>query len=456
MELNVEKQLFNKGSGPMEKLLRIKKHHNDSLTKHIFLDKFTISSYGFTIGQKVIFVVGSLDFTLILAESEIKESHTILLTKDVLDIIPYYLEGPLLLISISKTRLVLGPCVGVTVPKKGLAHINESASMKKRALEAHKKGVILIYFNLKKVDWRKNKVKGFYYDYKKGKWLHSVFPVPLIIFDRGSNPDESTVASYDSRGKVKTMYWINTTRTLGKWETYLALKSTKLMPYTEELTSTSLAFFMTNFNSCYIKGNYGRNGKQVYKVEQVKGQYICKTGGSEVHVWAFDNQSSLLNFLNERLKNAIIQREVSLSKIDDCPFDLRILAQKNIKNLWEVTSMNIRIGVRGAIVTNFAQGASDVLVFPNENLPSPYLNWESIIALAHRTATMLELYFGNLGELGLDVAIDNNNVLWVLEVNSRPSSKAYRNATEEQASKIFGLPLDYSIYIAREHYKPKK
>jgi hypothetical protein len=146
---------------------------------------------------------------------------------------------------------------------------------------------------------------------------------------------------------------------------------------------------------------------------------------------------------------AIVQEGISLAQIQEKPFDMRVLAHKNIRGEWIISTISFRIASPEAVVTNVSSGASEIIAAPGEKLPHPNLSWENINNFCYKTLLALESSFGNLGEVGLDVGLSSSGTLWIFEANSKPNTCDYTgHISEKTCNLIYGLPLDYSKYLA--------
>jgi glutathione synthase/RimK-type ligase-like ATP-grasp enzyme len=351
------------------------------------------------------------------------------------------------------------PTVGMTVQSSTWKNIAKKYAVTKRALLAIEKGVFFYCFRLNKADWHNDLADAYYFDSQSNKWVNKLLPLPHVLYDREYKPKQR----HYKYGTHHSIQWVNTSRTFGKWELYQALAFFKdtcnNQPETALLTPAKLRQFLKQYQYCYIKNNYGRLGKKVMQVEKAKGKYICRAGGKKAKYWEFSDLRTLCSFLRQKLgKNLILQQGISLARMNNCPFDLRVLAQKNINACWTISAVSLRIAQPGAIVTNVSAGAKEVVVAPGDEFPFFGLSWEKLEEFSLQALYAMEASFGRLGEVGLDVALDHNGKLWFIEANSRPSSSGYREKTTEEVCKqIFGLPLDYAKYLAnylRNHLEP--
>ena len=431
---------------------------HDLSKKQLYLNNRQLEMFRLTPGQNLTLQVGVTESQVEAAAQTIHSSPTVLyVSREVLNDFPFYQGEPLRLVILSESKLILGPTIGFTVTRKSWKNIDKCNSIKKRALLALNKGILFYCFRLNKVDWEKNTVKAYCLDPYNYQWVKKIIPVPQVIHDRSAKPGPKTVKGYSGRGKVNNIQWINSTRTFGKWETFQALKSSKktagYFPKTTLLSLPKLSKFLKKFKYCFVKSNYGRGGRQVFRIEKAGKYYLCKKGGNVIESWKFKKLKNVCTFLHENLgKNLILQQGISLAQINGSPFDMRILLQKNASCDWIISAINFRIAKPGAIVTNFAAGSRDVFIYPGEGLIHESLSWERLEYFTLQTVNAMETFFGSIGEVGLDMGLDREGKLWLFEANSRPSSIAYRKAPSEACSKIFGLPLDYASYLVRSLY----
>lgn len=381
--------------------------------------------------------------------------NIIYISSEAFDYFPFYQGESLRLVNYSKGHLFLGPALGLTVSPYTWKNIDKSESLKKRAYLALEKGMLFYCFLLEKVDWEKGCVEAYYYNPQTEKWLKDTVPLPQIIYDRGSYPRPETVDGFSQKGNVKNIIWINSTRTFGKWETFQALISNKKTylhtPDSALFSLEKLKEFIYKYRHVFVKNNYGRCGRKVYRLEQDGDHFLCQWGGNKAKSKDFTDLEKVVSFLEKKLgKYSIIQQGIPLASIGISPFDMRILVQKNIHSQWILSAVNFRIAAPKAIVTNFSAGARDVFTAPGDDLLHPDLSWGGLEKFSLEIVSALEASFGRLGEIGLDVALDDKGKLWLLEANSRPSSIAYRNAPPTASSQIFGLPLDYAYRLLKD------
>lgn len=231
----------------------------------------------------------------------------------------------------------------------------------------------------------------------------------------------------------------------------------KAIKHTDVKTTSS---FLQNHNPVYIKPNHGSLGVGIIKVVrledgrffyQIKGRKGVQTQGTAV------SSKKLLKLLKARLSkhSYLVQMGISLATYKGRPFDIRVVVQKDHTGQWKRTKSFCRIAQSGDITSNLSTGgdALSVLNVLREIFGKPEdvkKIQRKISELVNLVPKILEEQSGyQLGELGLDIAIDRVGGIWVIEVNSRPWKKTH---TEQGSMAVvresFRRPLLYANLLA--------
>ncbi|WP_057912518.1 YheC/YheD family protein [Peribacillus muralis] len=192
--------------------------------------------------------------------------------------------------------------------------------------------------------------------------------------------------------------------------------------------------FIEKHSIIYFKPASGSQGKNICRLTQVAGKWKIEPSGKKQELYFADSVEELFNTLKRFSKKQvfILQQGISLFETDQRKVDFRILLHQNDQLKWKISSMVARIGEQGAIVSNLAQGGlmkngSDFLkeVF---DYPEAGRLYQKLIRLAKNTArAIIEHHDESFGELGIDVALDEDGHPWIIEVNSKPSKKFQGN-----------------------------
>lgn len=441
------------------KLLR-----HDCFEKILFLNPWQMQSLMFKPGQKITLQVGFSSLEVEIRGQEIDTNHNIMyLSTNALDELHYYRGENISLIMASDCQLILQPTVGMTISVASIDYLEEMYEFEKTSLLALEKGIFLYYFSLDSIDWDRKTVYAYYLNPVNKSWEKDYIPFPQVIYDMATFPFdlEKRLEAKEANKRLRRDYKlqvINAARSLGKWETCNAIsffeETKQFIPETTLLSAPSLELFLNNYAFIFAKSNYGSCGEEVLRVEKKEGTYLCRTGGSTVKEWQFNDIITLYQFLLEELgNNAILQKGIVLAKIDDRIFDMRILCQKNNIGKWNITAINFRIAPTGGIITNYSAGAEEVLATPGDKLPLPSLSWQNITDFSNKILLALEAHFGSMGEIGLDVGLDIQGNLWLIEANSKPNTNGYREiTTDDVCSHVYGRPLDYAKFLVKRMY----
>lgn len=327
------------------------------------------------------------------------------------------------------------------------------------AEEAAKQSVQLIVFSLSCVDWHINKINGLAYNSDKRIWNMGIFPFPDVIYDRATFTDKEKKAGKfvrDRFAKEYTIPFLNTKSYFNKLETHEVLsKSPIIVQYLPKTSKYNHPFqiveFLDRYSSVYVKDSAGKLGKNIYKIQRASDElYYLKYQVNK------KNQTDKLTLqeidriiTRDKLhgKNIIIQQGIDVALLDNHPFDIRCLVQKNGLMNWEVTDKSIRLAAPGSVVTNVSSGG-EVKQF-NEIVPLLFSNSidisNEIDTLLIKVCSYLEKTYGSLGELGIDIAIDYTGRIWLIEVNGKPAKLCiYHSGNIELINKACNNIISYS------------
>lgn len=339
----------------------------------------------------------------------------------------------------------VGPLIGVltSVPRSGKSGLpigKEAHIFMDMFKYGRKHGAFMFLFYAPELDWSKGTIKGYTIaiNNKNIRWISGVFPIPDIIYNRIryrhielSPVVHSTLAKCEQHSNVK----IFNTRFLDKWEVYEVLDSdpniSHLMPPSMVYNKKNLNIFLQNYPEFFIKPISSSMGKGIIKIiRSPDGSYIYKiskngnlitecASGSDLHI-------KLAKYL-EKEKQYLIQKGIDLSRINDCVFDMRTLTQKDSQGRWTLIGIGVRVAAKDNFLTHIPNGGKSAKydeiiskVFGEKSKQSINKQINNIIKYVPK---VLEKQLGlNLAILSIDIAADSAGMLWIIEVNSKPSS----------------------------------
>lgn len=336
------------------------------------------------------------------------------------------------------------------------------AKMNSLAEEAFKEDVKLLVFSPLTIDWISKNIHGLTYDIVNKRWDLAVCPFPDIIYDRATFPEKEKEIGGFIREHLSHEYklpFINSKSYFNKWETHEVLsKNSAIIKYLPDTAKYyhphQITDFLNKYSSVYIKDSGGRLGKNIYKLQKAPDElYILSYQTSRNR---YSNRLTLEQVHNKLAsgklsgKNIIIQQGIDVALVDKHPFDVRILAQKNESESWEVVDKSIRAAAPGSVVTNVSSGG-EIKSF-DKIIPSLFSKSSSISSevdiLVITVCKALEEQYGRLGELGIDIAIDKSGKVWLLEVNGKPAKLCiYHSCNPELINRSCRNIIKYSKTI---------
>ncbi|ACB83923.1 hypothetical protein Nther_0326 [Natranaerobius thermophilus JW/NM-WN-LF] len=360
------------------------------------------------------------------------------------------------------SKLQFGITMGITISSttfKFLKSNEQGTELDETVHLASQYGVMFYCIDLESIDWNKQTIKGLYYDINSQKWRESQLQFPQILYDQATYPGEpvrrQTIKEQNQslRQNLSELEAINNKRFFGKWETWDSVnffeELKQHLPETRILTSNNLHEMLAKYQMIYCKSNYGSHGTEVVRIYNYNHGYCCEIGGKTVETWTFLDKKVLIKFVIELVgENGIVQQPVYLANLNGRPFDMRILAQKDHSNSWSLTVISIRIGQKNAVITNVAGGADELIVVPGDKLAYPIPGWEILHEFTTKICDAIEASFGMQGEIGLDVAVDVNQQLWLIEANSKPDIAGLNNVMPQiDYRRILSMPILYATYL---------
>lgn len=220
-----------------------------------------------------------------------------------------------------------------------------------------------------------------------------------------------------------------------KWQKHLVLARDpalrEFLPDTAVLKEETLFDFLSRYPVVFVKPSCGGGGRGVVKISVLEdGRIEIQTTETRTVAELPQVYRTVKGYL--RQTEYIVQQGVSLIRIDDRPIDFRTLLLRPGKT-WRYMGVMGKLAVRDQIVTNHCRGGSS-LTFSGALKESKELQEEEIQELEKRLeqlsrqiASAMQRRFPLVAELGLDIGIDENLKLWLIEANTRPQYKLFRD-----------------------------
>ncbi|MBB6733527.1 YheC/YheD family protein [Cohnella zeiphila] len=311
------------------------------------------------------------------------------------------------------------------------------------------------------------KVLGFTYYAKEDAWVRSYFPRPDIIYNRIPQREDERLPRVRKKliaiSRQPDIQMFNR-RFFNKWSLFRWLSASKLtrpfIPETKQLTSSAvLSGMLKRHPMLYLKPVRGKAGVGIMSVRVQPEKHlpyrllIQEEKGSRTY------QCSSLYRLWERVEKQskangepyIAQQGIALASVNDRPFDLRTLVQKNQAGQWELTGIGARVAGSRSITTHVPRGGSIdepekllVSVFGQEKARRVLQNVRSSSLVLARRIERASKH--KLGEMSMDLGVDGSGHLWFFEANSKPMKFDEPHIRRKSLEQIF----HYSGYLFRK------
>lgn len=356
----------------------------------------------------------------------------------------------------------IGPLIGIMAnqyadPKRPFG--NQSLFISQLITQARNMGAICYAFKSQNVNIAQGNVEG--YTYINNTWKIGTYRLPNVIYPR---ENISSIRQTELRKKLSKSgcLFINPPW-LGKWQSYKILSQIdalrKYIPDTYLFNSfKQVAVMLRKYQVAYMKPVAGSQGDRIIRVSKARNsryRYQYQMNHKTVH----GNANSLAE-LERSLKKVmakkayIVQQPINLLRNQGSLIDMRVMTQKNADGQWEVSGKAFRIGRAGSITSNISGGGRGCQVkqLLSQHFPDPQ-EAERIIrevdCLAIDIASALEKSYMPIGELGIDIGVDQDGQLWFIEANLKPARKVFTLIGEPETRLLtVQRPIQYARYLA--------
>lgn len=293
------------------------------------------------------------------------------------------------------------------------------------AAVAKMEDIPFFYFSFEAVDFEERKVLGWVYDDRQWKQKQMDFPSVIINSCNPKNKKQSEILKSLKKEAIFTSHPVG-----NKLKVYQKLK--KGRKFADFLIPTSLLTgpqevieFLNQSSPAVMKPIKGNKGKKIFFLEKFEDTYKIIDG---LKVCKF-SKMELIDFINHHIKDQgfLYQPYIHCKTQAGLSYDFRLHIQKNGAGNWEITLIYPRISSGSKLVSNISSGGyrGELDSFLIEEFAG---DAGTIKAALESFALEFPKHFETLynhpfDELGLDVGMDENQRLWLFEVNWRPGCK---------------------------------
>ncbi|RNA66215.1 YheC/YheD family protein [Alteribacter keqinensis] len=237
------------------------------------------------------------------------------------------------------------------------------------------------------------------------------------------------------------------------------------LPDTKRLTQKNFWAMLNQYNVIVLKKeNYGK-GIGILKVKKLGEDKYEVHREDERRV--FTNKGNLYFFVIDNTKGTqyLVQQHVALAKINDSPFDIRVIVQRKFgTDNWVVTGKYAKASAKGFFKTNLAAGGR---VFPVEEAIrlstidekidiSALLSKIDKVSLEATKQACATKKFKNWLIWGMDVGIEDNGRIFFFEANEVPGTKGFNRLKDSSMRRRIKKIKAYNRKMRRRNRKKRK
>lgn len=361
-------------------------------------------------------------------------------------------------VKILDSCIIIGPVIGLLL---GIhTHRYNPRHMRKysdRFGIYNKVGGLIYAFSPKSVNWKRHTAYGLFYNIVTTSWEYGCFPLPEVIYRRDfhSNPEFIKKLIEFTGGRLFNSYRFS------KYELYdyirLDSELSKYLPPTE----LSLRFNqIKNFIDCHSKVilkpiNLSR-GRGICIIERIDSIYKITDYRYRYPIVSvlYDNESleKFFDINQSFFDKYLIQKYLSLARISNSLFDVRVVMQKRKDKSWGCTGIECRVSNGNSHLTNISRGGYALSL--DEALQQAFVtDYEILSQQVNEFSKKFCSYMDTLGEhfaeFGMDIAIDTDKNLWLIEANVFPSFKGFKKMDRSTYLSIRYSPLLYALSLTQ-------
>jgi hypothetical protein len=308
----------------------------------------------------------------------------------------------------------------------------------------------LYCFTPSAINWKRKSIFGL--RRLNRKWVIRRFHFPRVVYNRCYDMNYSMIKRLERViGSNKCFNHVNQ---FNKHVIHKSLSQglVQHLPVTVPYDKENAARLLEIHKVLYFKPCYGYKGRGVYRVEMKDSGEIYMGHHHFLPTIIVEDVLQFQNKIHNLIDSNpyIIQQGINIQQWNDQTFDIRALVQKNNEGEWTVTNVVSRIAHQGCFNTSVCDKvflSEEVLhhLHPPEKVNAIF---RSIYDISLSAAELLETKTRyHLGELSVDFVLDNDENVWIIEVNGKPQKDLYDGIRKEY--RVYKRPMEYARFLSK-------
>lgn len=355
------------------------------------------------------------------------------------------------------SRIIIGPVIGLLLRNDSRNNNAGFIKNNKKRFSYYKNiGGLFCVFSPMNINFKSKTAKGYYYNFNKSKWATGEFPLPEVIYRRHFSTNNEIIRKLKklTHNKIFNSYRFN------KFELYKYLIEdpvlSKHVPVTEVCSSIpQIEDFLKKHKNIILKPIDLSRGRGICIIHSIDTHFrVYDYRKKKVHITKLPSHKALSLFLNRNksfLSKYIMQELIPLARINNNPYDIRVVMHKTPAGIWENLGIECRVS-RGSLITNISRGGyalklKDAIAKSFGKKETKKIR-KKINDLCRRICVLIEKSTGeHYAEFGMDIGIDTKKKLWIIEVNVRPSYDGFKDIDINLYNLIRRNPLLYAVSL---------
>lgn len=356
--------------------------------------------------------------------------------------------------------LYIGPIIGLLIRGKIEEMNDQRIKIYKNYLIDYKhiNGLILL-FTIDGINEQTKTITGYAYNPMSNEWIKGLFPFPSVVFIRRTIKDVDREVLH----KIIGNKYFNS-HIFNKWDMWEWFsKDKKLRNYLPKTVLgtniMNIKMLLEEYNHIFIKPISGMQGTGIFQLSNKENEYHLsyRIKGKNITT-ILESWEDVGNFIVSELKlnKYIAQQRIPLQKKEKRVMDFRVIVIKDQYGHWNVPGMVTKYGEENSIVSNISSGGSAEKVWDTlqqiykhdiQKAFKMYINLEKLAILCCKSLEEKGLH---LGYIGIDIGIDEDENLWIIEINHRsPDMTIALDAKDRQLYyKVKSAPLHYAKWLS--------